>query len=364
MRKLGRLRIQNFKSIRDQTLKFGQLNVFIGANGVGKSNLIGVFTLLNRIASQQLQLHIGRSGGADSVLHFGRKESPYLSLAIEFEDQYLNANGYLVKLVPTEDDRFVFDTETVWYHDKSSFPKPYTISLGSGQDEARVATTLEAIGAYVRDDLSRYRVYHFHDTSASAAVKQTGDLEDNEFLRTDAANLAAFLYRLKETDAAHYRNIEGAVKLMAPFFDGFNLSPSRLNEEKIRLEWKQVGSDSYFNANSLSDGTLRYICLATLLLQPSPPEVVLLDEPELGLHPAAINLLADLINAATARVQVLISTQSVTLVNQFKPENIWVADREGQQSVFKHLAEAEIDEWLEDYAIGELWEKNVIGGRP
>jgi predicted ATPase len=356
MRKLGRLKIENFKSIRDQTLRFGQLNVFIGANGVGKSNLIGVFTLLNRIASQ---LYVGRAGGADSILHCGRKTSSHLSLQIEFQGQSLDANGYSLRLVPTGDDRFVFDTETVWYHDKSKYPKPYDISLGSGHTEAKVATSTEPIAAYVRHDLTRYRVYHFHDTSESAAVKQTG-----EFLRPDAGNLAAFLYRLKETDEAYFRNIEGAIRLMAPFFDGFNLSPSRLNNQKIRLEWKQVGNDSYFNANSLSDGTLRFMCLATLLLQPSPPEVVLLDEPELGLHPAAINLLADLINSAAARVQVVISTQSVTLVNQFGPQDIWVVDRKGQQSVFKHLADSDIETWLDDYAVGELWEKNVIGGRP
>jgi predicted ATPase len=195
-------------------------------------------------------------------------------------------------------------------------------------------------------------------------VKQTGDVDDNRRLNTDASNLAAFLHRLQQKSPGHFQNIEDTIRQIAPFFEGFQLKPSELNPDKIRLEWREKGSETYFNAHALSDGTLRFMCLATLLLQPLMPNVILLDEPELGLHPAAISLLADLLESAAQRTQILVATQSVTLVNQFTPASVWVVEREERASVFKHLESADMSAWLEDYSLGDLWEKNILGGRP
>jgi len=216
----------------------------------------------------------------------------------------------------------------------------------------------------VVNDLESYRVYHFHDTSDTAAVKGTADVEDNRVLRPQAENLAAFLYWMQQKQPDHFRNIRDTLRQIAPFFDEFRLAPSRLNEEKVRLEWKEKGSDAYFNASSLSDGTLRFLCLATLLLQPQLPAVVLLDEPELGLHPAAVTLLADLLSSAATRTQAIVATQSVTLVNLFEPEAVWAVDREDGQSAFRHLSQQDMSSWMDDYGLGEMWEKNILGARP
>lgn len=363
MRTLEQLTIRNFKSIRNQTLKLGRLNVFIGGNGSGKSNLIGVFHFLNRAVSDELQTFTGVAGGADSLLHFGRKRSRSLAVELEFEEG-TDANGYSFELVPTEEDRFVFAEEQISYHDRSKYANPYEILLGRGHAESKLHRSKERVAGYVRSDLDSYRIYHFHDTSAGAKVKQTCDLEDNKRLQTDAGNLAAFLYRLQQNYKEHFRNVEGTVRQIAPFFEGFHLEPSRLNPDKIRLEWKENGSDKYFNAHALSDGTLRFICLTTLLLQGSLPNVILIDEPELGLHPAAIELLAALLESASERTQLLVATQSVTLVNQLTPELVWVVERQDGASTFEHLAKADLSAWLDGYALGELWEKNVLGGRP
>jgi predicted ATPase len=362
MRTLKELKVKNFKSIRDQTLRLGPLNVFIGGNGSGKSNLVGVFHFLNRVVSGDLQNYTGETGGADSILHFGRKQSPSLSIELEFV-QGNNANGYSLELRPTAEDRFIFSSETFWFHD-SKYPNPLTNFLGSGHSETLIPQSDEYIARYVRSDLDSYRIYHFHDTSSSARVKQTGNVDDNRRLQTDAGNLAAFLYLLDQKHPGHFQNIEDTVRQIVPFFEGFRLKPTELNPDKIRLEWKEKGSESYFNAQALSDGTLRFICLATLLLQPIMPAVILLDEPELGLHPAAISLLADLLESATQRTQVLVATQSVTLVNQFTPESVWVVERDNRHSVFKHLESTDMSAWLDDYGLGELWEKNILGGRP
>jgi predicted ATPase len=363
MRFLERLKIKNFKSIRDQTLDLSRLNVFIGGNGSGKSNLIGVFHFLNRVVAGDLQNYTGETGGADSILHFGRKRSPSLSVELEFV-QGRDANGYRFELRPTVEDRFIFARETFWFHDRSRYAQGLPTELGSGHAEARIQKSKERIATWVKFDFDSYRIYHFHDTSSSAKVKQTGNVDDNRRLNTDASNLAAFLYRLQQKHAGHFQNIEDTIRQIAPFFEGFQLKPSELNPDKIRLEWKEIGSETYFNAHALSDGTLRFMCLASLLLQPTMPNVILLDEPELGLHPAAISLLADLLESAAQRTQILVATQSVTLVNQFTPESVWVVERSDRHSVFKHLESADMSTWLDDYGLGELWEKNIIGGRP
>lgn len=363
MRQLESISIENFKSIRKQKLALGNLNVFIGGNGSGKSNLVGAFHFLNRVAARELQTYTGVAGGADKILHFGRKRSPRLQIELEFVSG-TDANGYGFTLLPTADDRFVFDQEVVAYHDRNRFAHPLPVLLGRGHDESKLPESKERIAGYVRVDLKRYRIYHFHDTSPEARVKQTSAVNDDKQLHTDAGNLAAFLFRLKTTNEQHFRLIESTIRQIAPFFEGFDLAPSRQNPETIRLEWREKGNESSFTAAALSDGTIRFMCLATLFQQPEPPPVILIDEPELGLHPAAIALLADLLQSAATRTQVLAATQSVTLVNQLTPNDVWIVDRSDGASVFRHLKADDMSTWLDHYALGELWEKNVLGGRP
>ena len=358
MKKLDRIKITNYKSIRDLDLELSDLNVFIGANGSGKSNFIGAFKFLNHLIEGNLQTYTAEQGGADIILHFGRKRSESMSFDLYFEN---GKSAYECRLTADAKDNFFFS-----YEDALLFVPLVlrTDSMGKGHLESKLSTTSSPIAEYVLAHLKSWKLYHFHDTSDSAKVKQTGDLEDNRFLRPDARNLAAFLYRLEKNNKDYFDNIQDAIRLVAPFFDRFTLQPSELNPDKIRLEWLEKGSDAYFNASVLSDGTLRFICMATLLLQPQLPSVILVDEPELGLHPSAISVLANLLQSAAKRTQVLISTQSVTLVNHFEPQDVVVVEREEGQSVFRRLDKADMTNWLDDYSLGDLWEKNVIGGRP
>lgn len=369
MRKLEKLQIQNFKSIRDQTLELGALNVLIGANGVGKSNLVQAFRFLREIASRNLARY-SLERGADVLLFRGRKVSSFMEFQIQFGEEDIS-NGYRIRLIPTDENTLAVDSETVSFHNRKKHPKgPFNQPLGGAAREAKLDTSEDGIAIYVRHDIESYRLYHFHDTGETAAVKGPSNVEDNKFLRPDAANLAAFLFRLQRTNVQIFRNIEDIVRQIAPFFDGFNLAPSRLNPEKIRLEWREKGSDVYFNGTALSDGSLRFICLATLLMQPDLPAVVLLDEPELGLHPAAVALLAEMLSSASERTQLLVATQSVTLINHLEPEQVWTAERKNGESVFQHVAKGDLANWLETYegtegyGLGDLWEKNLLGGRP
>ena len=363
MRILEKLKIKNFKSIRDQELALGPLNVFIGGNGSGKSNLIEIFQFLREIVNQNLSGYTIKKGGADSLLYFGRKTSKEMEFFLEFGEGN-KSNAYEVSLESTDDNGLFISHETAYYHEKNRYRKPYDRTVSAGSKESKLKQETHKSARQVVRDMDSYRVYHFHDTSDTAAIKGICDVEDNRFLRPQGENLGAFLFWMKEKMSDHFATIQDSVRQIAPFFGEFTLSPSKLNTEKIRLEWKERGSDTYFNAYSLSDGTLRFICLATLLLQPQLPAVVLVDEPELGLHPAAVTLVADLLSSAANRTQVIVATQSVTLINQFEPDHVWTVDREDNQSVFRHLSRADMTEWLDDYALGELWEKNVLGARP
>jgi len=362
MDKLDRIEIKGFKSIREMDLELRPLNILIGANGAGKTNFILVFKLLNEMIEGRLQSFVAQSDGADKLLYFGRKVSNSIFIKLQFKK-----NGYQVILRPTTSGKLFFANEICWFI-KDWDNQRHIVSLGDGHEETQLIEEAGRnpgkVASYVLKGLRSWKVYHFHDTSNNAKVKQSGDISDNRSLRADAGNLAAFLYFLREKHFEYYDKIVKTVRLVAPFFNDFNLQPESLSPKSIKLEWLEKGSDAYFDAGGLSDGTLRFMCLATLLLQPNLPTTILIDEPELGLHPYAITLLASLLRGAAIDTQVIISTQSVPLVNQFSPEDIIVVDREDNQSVFRRLDEQNIEDWLEDYGLGDLWEKNILGGRP
>lgn len=366
MPELDTISVKGFKSIASiEKLKLGAINVVIGPNGSGKSNFIGVFAFLHAIREGHLQDYVIKAGGADKVLHFGSKVTKTLQISVSFQDE---RNQYEVDLQPTDADELVPESEVVYFWDKVTHPtRPYSEGIARVGKEAGISAQKSTrIAGYVRDHLDRWRLYHFHDTSAASPMKKTADVNDNRYLRPDGSNLAAFLYYLREKHETSYSLIRRTVQRMAPFFDDFQLEPQKLNPEKIRLEWRHKGSEAYFDASSLSDGTLRFIALTSLFLQPESyrPSVILVDEPELGLHPYAITLLASLIKQASVKTQVIISTQSPFLLDHFQPEDVLVADRVDGGTQFTRLDPAKLDSWLQDYSLGQLWEKNELGGRP
>jgi predicted ATPase len=272
-------------------------------------------------------------------------------------------------LVPSADDTLVFADEYAFLKEDEQDDNPRSsFRTTAGYKESFLLSHSEDfnddIASSILEFIRSWKVYHFHDTSTTAKVRKLCNINDNTYLRENASNLSAYLYMLKERYKGHYKNIVDTIRLVSPFFDDFLLAPSRLNPEMINLEWKQKGSDAYFDATSLSDGTMRFICLATLLLQPELPGVLLIDEPELGLHPYVLTVLAELLKLASEKAQIIVGTQSVTLVNQFAPEDVLVVEMEGNETVMKRLSSGDLSDWLEDYTLGELWEKNVFGGRP
>jgi predicted ATPase len=366
MAALDWITVEGFKSIkRIDRLPLEPINIVIGANGSGKSNLIGVFSFLREIRSGRLQEYVIRSGGADRILHFGSRMTPELRMQVSFGGE---VGRYEIELGTAVPDALIPLSETCV---GPGAEQPATVGSVGGYHEAWISQRdLHNIDGEivhnVRSHLDGWRAYHFHDTSPTSPIRKTADVDDNRFLRHDGANLAAFLYFLSHKHEEAYDLIRRTVRLVAPFFDDFRLQPRALNEDKIRLEWRHLGSDAYFDASSLSDGTLRFIVLATLLLQPGSlrPSVILLDEPELGLHPFAITMLASLVKQASVDTQVVFATQSTLLLDHFRPEDVLVADRVDGGTQLTRLHGAALEEWLQDYSLGQLWEKNHFGGRP
>ncbi|MBE0494723.1 MAG: AAA family ATPase [Thiomicrospira sp.] len=354
------LSITGYKSIKElSNFELGNLNVLIGANGAGKSNFINLFRLLNEMYEQNLQVYVQTRGGPDAFLHFGRNETERLHA--EF---YFDHNGYKFDLIPTADNRMIFEKEVSWFAGMYFDTTP-SATLGVGHVESKLKDAKDKYSPYVRSSVSKWRVYHFHDTGDRAKVKQRHASNDNLSLKSDAANLAAYLRMLRIDHKSAYERIVDNIRLVAPFFDDFVYRES--DPEFIELEWLQKGKpDTPLKAHMLSDGTLRFICLSTLLLQPVHllPDTVIIDEPELGLHPYAIAVLAEILQQVSEDKQLIISTQSVELVNELTAEDIIVVDQEQGASSFRRFTTEDLTGWLEEYTLGEIWKQNILGGRP
>ncbi len=367
---LDKLTVKGFKSIQAlEDCKLTNLNVLIGGNGAGKSNFIDFFRMvrammelsLPNLTSSSLKNYIMDGGGSDDFLFNGPKFTQQIEVKTKF-----GVNGYRFKLAPTTDATFIINDEARFCGGGNAGWQ----AMGSGQTRPELLRDKERKGSmggrnaafYVYSAISSWKIYHFHDTGKMAPMRRFETIDDCEYLRFDAANIAPFLYHLSNNETNAYRQITDTIRLVTPFFDNFILKPNR--NEKVRLRWRQRGSDYPFKPHCLSDGTLRFICLTTALLQPDPPSTIIIDEPELGLHPYAIEILAELIEAAAQRTQLIISTQSPALIDYFEPENIVVVNRDKGASVFKRLHKKELSAWLEDYSLGDLWRKNIVNGGP
>ena len=361
---IKKITINGFKSIQKlDNLELRNLNILIGANGCGKSNFVNFFALLREMVRKRLRFYVNKHGGADAHLFKGPKTTAMIVGIIEFE------NGlWEFRLEPTTDNRLIFNNELIRFNQNES---PESETIGVGHSESELKTCSEqgdykqvASGMYAAIKTSM--LYHFHDTSSTAAVKRRHTVRDNEYLHTDAGNLAAFLHQIRQLDQSRYQLIRDTIRLAAPFFDDFKLRPINVHngDSMIELEWRQRHTDFPFHSSQLSDGILRFICLVTALLQPAPPSIMIFDEPELGLHPEALGILASLIKQAALQRQIIVATQSASLLNYFESDDLIVIDRDRGASVFRRQASQNMAEWLEEYTLGELWQKNIFEGGP
>ena len=359
--RLAQLTLHGWKTIRGlDDLKFGPINVLIGANGAGKSNLISFFKLLEALASADLSTHVTGAGGADALLHDGAAVTPEIraELAFETEDGRLD---YAFRLVSGARDILLFAEER--FRLSAPGTEAPWVSLGAGHRESGLLRASDGAARAILDMLHRTVIYQFHNTSDTARIRRRWGVGDGLALKADGGNLAPLLLRLRTSRRGAYDRIVETVRQIAPFFADFHLEP---DQGTMLLQWRERNSDIVFGPHQASDGMLRTMALVALLLQPIEdlPSLLILDEPELGLHPYAINIVAGLFRSASTHAEVLLATQSTTFLDLFEPEEIIVVDRRDRESHMRHLDPDGLAGWLEEYSIGELWEKNVLGGRP
>lgn len=364
-RKLDKVTIRGFKSIATlEDFALGDVNVLIGANGAGKSNFVEFFRVLRAMVDERLQSYMLENGPADGYFHNGVGYTKAIEASLDF-----GPNGYQFELKPTALGGVIIAHErTVFRGDFGT-----TVNqLSQGLPEAALKARRDASGKtaqhgpnwYVWNSVSDWNVYHFHDTSMTAGMRRDSGIEQTDRLRPSGENLAAFLLGLRESHSAVYQGIRSTIQRIAPYFDDFVLSVRDSKSEKqVRLTWKQKGKEYIFSPGHLSDGTIRFICMATALLQPSPPSTIVVDEPELGLHPEALAILAGLLRSASCRTQIIVATQSPVLLSEFEPEQVVTVDQVDGATRFQRLDTAQLQSWLDEFSLGELWLKgNVRGG--
>lgn len=365
--KIESLEIAGFKSIakeRPLHLTLGDVNILLGPNGAGKSNIISFFRMLNFMMSGTLQNFIATNGTNQAFLHFGAKVTPSINATIRLRGSK-DIDVYSFMLTPAAGGRLILNKEEIAWQ-RQGENKPIKKELVSNFLESGLVNSNDKTGVVLRTILSRCKAFRFHDSSMGGPLRQASLAVGAQYLQSEGNNLGAFLYFLKNNYEQAYRRIVSYVKMVMPQFGDFYLEPVN---NYVSLNWTDSSANDYvFTSDQFSDGTIRFIALATLLLQPAKtmPSVIIVDEPELGLHPFAIDQLAEMIKDASLHSQVIIATQSPMLIDSFEPGDITVIDQDrNTNSTVAHRLDAEqLKHWLEDYTVSELWVKNVIGGLP
>jgi len=359
---LKKIQLTHFRSFCQTEVDIKNINVLIGGNGSGKSNFISLFTMLNYIQIGRLRDWIVNKGGFDNIVYNGIQENEFFNLRFFFDSSNLQ-NIYELSLRATEED-YIVETErfgswkspacSTFQHEETNQPETKLKYLAERQ---------YAIPYNIYSNIKGFQVFHFDDVSTNSNKKRLQNLEESYPLHPEGDNIAAFLYYLKQNYIDSYDKIVEVIRLVIPYFDDFILEPESTHSNQIKLRWREKNNLKKFSASLISDGTIRFICLCALLLQPTPPLLVVIDEPELGLHPLAISFLAELIKKASVQTQIILSCQSVTLLNQFEYSDVLVVDCYQSGSQIKRLNESELQGWLDEYSLGQLWENNYLGGR-
>ena len=359
---LASIEVVGFRSIQSLTLSLtSAVTLLIGANGAGKSNLVDAFELLGYTVDGKLGAHVLRSGGFSQIVHrsTGNDVADWISVKAWGDWNGPFRNGYRMQLSAGPDDTALL-SETTYTHSEQ-YSHPYDHALGFGRESRLSEEPAHPAKRYLIGVLAGCRVFHFDDTSSDAPPLRRTDANDSETLQSDAKNLASILLDMKNNHSERYERVRRSVRNVAPFFDDFVL---REDNGSVILRWSERGIDGVFSGGALSSGTLRFICLAVLFQQPRPAATIVLDEPELGLHPAAIHQLADLMRSVDPSQRIVAATQSVTLLGQFSLDEVAVVERDSGSTTVRRPDRESLNAWLADYSVGELWEMNLLGGRP
>lgn len=350
---MNEIKVKGYKSFKDLTINLGKINLLIGANGAGKSSFLSLFELLNNAYEQRLALYISQIGGVDKVLHQGRKVTERIEITVSE-----GHNSYSLAMLES-DGRLVIEHEKLFFLNSAT-------NITAFKDEAQLKTyNGMKRGEYIKEYISQIRKFHFHDTGRRSPFTNDCDITNDSYtLYNNGDNIAAILYRIKNEHPIVYKRIILVIQSIAPYFHDFYFHPTQAN--KIRLQWQDKYSTMVYGPSDLSDGTIRFIALAVLFMQPWLPRVIIIDEPELGLHPKAIEKLAGLMKSAAQRgAQIIAATQSAELISGFTFKDILTVNQRDGHTNITCLNPKDLEQWIDEYTLGDLWKQNIIkGGQP
>lgn len=371
---ITRIQVQGFRSLKSVDLSLGRVTVLIGPNGSGKSNLLSFLRMVPLMRTQSLRRFVGEAGGASALLHYGPKTTKEMKLRLDF-NQAGETHTYAATLGYAANDTLLFIDETVEHRTATEPDAKGFVRLGGGYAESILGADAHQPSPIVRNVrwwLSQMNFFHFHDTSATSALRQNARQAEDKYLRSDGSNIAVVLRRLANSEApediASWKRIGMLLRQIAPYIKRLEpelVDPANPTNSAVRLRWVD-DHDYTFGVHDLSDGTLRALALITALSQPVSrlPAFVTIDEPELGLHPAAITLLIGLVRSVAPHCQIVLATQSPALLDHFMADEVVVAERHDGATSFRQLDAEKLKAWLEDYSLSELFDKNILGGRP
>lgn len=356
--------IEGFRSLRRiERLQLPSLAVLIGANGSGKSTLIRFFEMLSWMhKSSSLQEFVLRHGGGDDQFFMGARQTPRIHAEIRLQTAEGECDYRFDLMHLAAGDTVMVQHEAYRFLDRDKPGKAEWTQIDSPGKESALHLQENSTARAIARLLQQCAIYQFHDTSLQASIHHRWDVADALRLRSDGGNLAAVLLALRETDARRYALIVRQIRRVLPTFKDFVLEPEA---GRVLLRWQGAQSDKVFGSHLTSDGSLRLFCLLTLLNLPPErlPDVMFFDEPELGLHPHAITLVAEMFKRLAQKRQIFIATQSPYLVDCFALENIIIASASQGETTLRHLPREEYQQWLDDeYLISDIWLKQAIGG--
>jgi predicted ATPase len=379
--KIKRIKIHGFKSLKEIDFELRPLNVLIGPNNGGKTNFLDFFAFLSEAAHEQLQDAIARRGGFHSLVFAGYADPKNQKLFWEIQCETPIVENPRISYKTTLTSTLSFppgtkvEEESLGGQDLGVRKRPFSdlekILAGHKilekpklkEEELVIAQEPKELVEFMfRDYMRSWTIYEF-STAENSPLRREQSLKADIRISPTGDNLASVLHNLREQGQYReaYNEIIKTLKAAFPAFKDLHF-PSGGGEGKIIIRWEE-GFRRDFSANVLSDGVLKFLCLATLLLSSDPPDIICIDEPEIGLHPGLIGLVAEMLVAASEKTQLIVATHSPQLITHLKPEDVVVVERENGATVLKRLPAEQLQSWLRDFTLGELWLTGVIGGR-
>lgn len=381
MSKFNHIHIEGYRRLFSVPLEMRDLTVMIGANGVGKTSFLDVFSLLSASARGQLLEKIG--GSLESLLT--RSKAQYLSISLEMGVPGHAPIKYLLKLTPTRGSSYEISLETLtqqndplasspqkyiesrslnikYFNVQTRFLEPPNWEHNSFETSLSQVPKMYQQSENLRKQLASCTFYAALDVSSRSPVRLPQEMRPAKLPGAQGEDLVSSLYDLRETDPDRFEMVEDTLSAAFPDFEKLSFPPVAAG--KLSLTWKDKNFSKPIYVHELSEGTLRFLWLVTLLQSRELTALTLIDEPEVSLHPELLRLLADLMRDAAKRTQLIIATHSDRLIRFLKPEEVLICDAEDGLMTATWADKLDLEKWLADYSMDEIWAMNLMGGRP